>query len=305
MEENRISLTALSTAYIRAHHARHDNPKIFDDFLAYDLLTDDTRATIKQQLARSIKHIDPERAGQCPDQATALGWSMRALAVPAITLVRARYAENKLEEAVEQGARQYVILGAGMDTFAFRRSELLDRLQVYEVDHPATQSYKRRRIVELGWKIPGQLHFVPIDFMRESLEEALSRTSHNQKTPTFFNWLGVTMFLTRDAVFATLHALARVSPPGSSVAFDYMDNDTFIPGRPPKRVRMMLESVRRLGEPVISGFDPSTLDRDLEGLGLCLQENLDPAQIQKRYFREREDGYYATEHAYLACATVK
>jgi len=305
MEENQISQTALSTAYIRSYHARHDTPKIFDDFLAYHLLTDETRATIEKQFARSLSYIDPEQAAACPDQATALAWSMRAMAVPSITLARARYAEDCLEGTVGQGVRQYVILGAGMDTFAFRHPEMLDQLQVFEVDHPATQYYKRNRLAKLGWKLPESLHFIPVDFTRKSLTEALADSSYDPQGKSFFNWLGVTMFLTRDAVSATLRAIAAIAPPGSPVIFDYLDNDAFSPTRTAKRVRLMMDGVRRLGEPIICGFDPFELNRELARLGMRLIENLSPSSIQECYFQGRGDGYYATEHSYIACAIVE
>jgi methyltransferase (TIGR00027 family) len=305
VEENQISHTALSAAYIRAYHARYDNPRIFDDRLACHLLTDETWAVIEQQFTKPLKHINPERAALCPDDAATLAWSMRTMAVPSIALARARYTEDKLEETVGQGVQQYVILGAGMDTFAFRHPEMLDKLQVFEVDHPATQSHKLHRLTELGWELPEQLHFVPIDFMQESLAEACTRSSYNPRAQSFFNWLGVTMFLTRDAVLATLRDIAEIAPPGSSIIFDYMDTDSFIPGRAPKRVQMMLEGVRRLGEPMLCGFDPFSLDEELVRLGLFLQENLSPSDIQERYFQNRKDGYYATEHAYIACVVVK
>lgn len=306
MEENQISHTALSTAYIRAYHARYDAPQIFDDFLAHHLLTEETRLVIEQQLAKPLKHINPEQAASCPDQATALALSMRAMAVPAITLVRNRYAEDRLQKAVwQEGVSQYVILGAGMDTFAFRYPEMLGQLRVFEIDHPATQSYKLQRLADLGWGLPEKLHFVPVDFMQESLTEALARSTYNRQATTFFSWLGVTMFLTRNAVFATLRAIGQVAPPGSVIVFDYMDADTFSPGKATKRVQMMLEGVRRLGEPMICGFDPSRLGMELSRLGLRLEENLSPSGIQERYFRKRKDGYYATEQAHIACAVVE
>ncbi len=96
-------------------------------------------------------------------------------------LCRARYSEDNLKEAVKQGMQQYVILGAGMDTFAFRHPELLEQLQVFEVDHPATQAFKRQRIAELGWEKPSNLHFVTVDFTQENLATALKRSSYDSK----------------------------------------------------------------------------------------------------------------------------
>ncbi|OPX86285.1 MAG: putative S-adenosyl-L-methionine-dependent methyltransferase [Pelotomaculum sp. PtaB.Bin104] len=305
MEKNQVSHTALSTAYIRAYHAKHDFPKIIDDFLAHQLLPDDTYATIEEQFARSVHYLDPERAITCPDQAAALAWSMQSMAIVPITLARSRYAEDMLTEKVRQGLMQYVILGAGMDTFAFRRPYLLELLQVFEIDHPATQSFKRNRLTDLGWNVPEQLHFLPANFTQKNLTEVLADSAYNPQAAACFNWLGVTMFLTRDAVVGTLRAIADLAPAGSSVIFDYMDTDVFVTGRTPKRVQFLMESVRRLGEPVICGFNPLTLDRDLANLGFHLEENLTPSDIQERYFQKRSDRYYATENAYIAHAVVK
>lgn len=304
MEEGQVSHTALSTAFIRAYHVRHDTPLIFNDSLAHHLLTGELQEAIARQMARPLSYLDPGRAASCPDQATALACSMRAMAVPSVALSRARYAEDCLALACRQGVRQYVILGAGMDTFAFRNPDT-PGLEVFELDHPATQAYKIQRLAQLVWELPQHLHFVPVDLARESLAGALTGTSYSFSEPCFFNWLGVTMFLTREVVFGTLQAIAGMSPPGSAVIFDYMDLETFIPGKTTRRVQMMLDSVRRLGEPVISGLDPLTLNAELKSRGLRLRENLSPGDIQQRYFEGRTDGYRACEHAYLAWAVVE
>ncbi|MBP7331470.1 MAG: class I SAM-dependent methyltransferase [Firmicutes bacterium] len=151
-------------AYYRAYHVMHETPKIFDDFLAHRLVTEEERASIEYQIAESLKLFDSARAASCPDQATAIKWMMReALAAPSLILARSRYSEDSLEKAVGLGVRQYVILGAGMDTFAFRRPEMLEKLRVFEVDHPATQNIKHQRLADVSWEQAAQLHFVPVD----------------------------------------------------------------------------------------------------------------------------------------------
>lgn len=192
-----------------------------------------------------------------------------------------------------------------MDTFAFRRPEMLGQLQVFEVDHPATQAFKRSRIAEIGWEQPAQLHFVPVDFTQENLSAALARSSYDPKTLSFFSWLGVTYYLPREAVFSTLRTFADAAPAGSTVIFDYMDSDAFIPGRVAKRMQMAMEKVRKWGEPLITGFDPSMLAADLARLGLRLHEDLSPTDIEERYFQGRTDGYYACEHVHFARAVVE
>jgi methyltransferase (TIGR00027 family) len=298
-----LSFTALLTAYARAYHATHDELKIFDDFLAHHLFTEEERTYFGQGLAESLKFLDPERAAACPDQATALAWYMRLQGGP-VTLSRSRYTEDSLETAVRQGVRQYVILGAGLDTFAFRRPEMLKQLQVFEIDHPATQAFKRQRLSKLGWEIPAQLHWVPVDFAKENLATALDRSAYDPQALSFFSWLGVTYYLTRDVVFATLQAIADSTPAGSTVMFDYFDTDAFVPEKAATRMQRMQAIVRGVGEPIQTGFDPSTLAADLASLGLRLHENLSPSDIEGRYFQGRTDGYHAFQHAHFARAGV-
>lgn len=300
--ETQFSRTALMTAYMRAYHAAYDTPKIFDDFLACHFVPEKARQIIEQHLMGLFQLYDPVRAALCPDRATALAWSMRAMA--ASILSRARYAEESLEKAVRQGVKQYVILGAGFDTFVFRRSEMLEKIRVFEVDHPATQAFKRRCLAELGWEIPEKLHSVPVDFEQESLAEALSRSPYYPHTLSFFSWMGVTHYLTRDAVFTTLRSIADIAPAGSMVVFDYLDTGAFIPGRADKRVQALKESVQQVGETMRGGLDPSMLTADLACLGLRLKEDLEPSDIQERYFQGRTDDYHANRHTHFTRALV-
>lgn len=306
MEANQVSKTAMGTAFMRAYHAAHDHPKIFDDFLAYHLITAAERQASEERHLTAFQLFDPARAASCPDRAKALACWMRIGAAPAIVFSRARYAEDILEKAVRQEeVKQYVILGAGMDTFGLRRPDLLARLQVFEVDHPGTQAHKRRRLREVGRKLPAQLYFIPVDFNQENLAAALRRSSYDPQAPSFFSWLGVTYYLSRDAVFATLQAIAEVAPAGSSIIFDYLHTDAFVPEKAARRVQFMMEIVRRVGEPMLTGFDPSTLAADLGRLGLRVQEDLSPSDIEARFFEGRPDGYHACEHAHFVWARVK
>jgi methyltransferase (TIGR00027 family) len=305
MQPDHFSRTAMGTAFMRAYHAAHDHPKIFDDFLAHRLITAEEYQIIEGRHLKMFRIADPERAATYPDQTSALAGWMQSGAPQAITLARARYAEDNLEQAVRQHAvTQYVILGAGMDTFAYRRPDLLANLQVFEVDHPATQTFKRHRLRQMDGDPPARLHFVPVDFDRENLAAALRRSPFEPQAPSFFGWLGVTYYLTREAIRATFQAIAEVAPKGSAVIFDYLDADAFIPEKVTRRVQIMMEFVRQLGEPMITGFEPSALAADLAGLGLRLQEDLSPADIQERFFAGRTDGYHACEHAHFAWAVV-
>ena len=223
-----------------------------------------------------------------------------------VFISRARYAEDSLEKAVKQGVKQYVILGAGMDTFAFRRPEMMAKLEVFEIDHPATQEFKFQRLAELEWEHPAKLHFIPIDFTKGSLVTALiSSSSYDPKVKTFFNWLGVTYFLTIDEVFTTLCSITEIAPAGSIIVFDYLDIDTFIPEKSSPQMQHKLKLLRNIGEPMITGFNPLTLAEDFASLGFSLHENFSQDNIEELYFKKHMNGYHAQEHVHLAYAVVE
>jgi len=301
MDPEQVSTSARMAAFVRAHHATHDDPKIFDDYLAPQWFTDEEQAYFSHNLAEALKFFDPERAAQWPDPASALAAFMRAQSGP-ITLTRARYTEDALEVALGRGVRQYVILGAGLDTFVHRRPDLRDRLAVFEIDHPGTQGHKRRRLATLGWAEPANVHYLAVDFNRQGVAAALANTAYDRNAATFFSWLGVTYYLGSDVVFDTLRGLAGLAPTGSEIIFDYLDADAFIPERTATRVARMQAAMRRSGEPMITGFEPAALAGRLEQVGLRLSENLSPADLEARYFADRTDGFHAFEHIHFARA---
>lgn len=301
MEENQISITALVTAFARAYHSLNDTPpKIFDDFLARRLFTEKEYTDLSRNLAEALMFFDPELAASCPNQDAALA---RMVQKESATLSRSRYTEDILKSAVQQGVSQYIILGAGLDTFSFRHSNETG-LKVFEVDHPSMQAFKRRRLDELGWTYPAQLHFVPLDFTQDTVAALLNHPAYDPRSLTFFSWLGVTFYLTRDAVFSALRRITEIAPAGSMIVFDYLDTDAFDPAKAAKRTQKTIEITRRAGEPMITGFDPSSLAADLEALGLHLHENLSPAEIERRCFQGRKDNYHAAEHIHYAWAIV-
>lgn len=304
MEPNQAGVTALVTAYARAYHATHDSPKIFDDFLADQYYSAGEHTEFNQNLTGLLHLVDPAMAARQPEPATALARVMQLHLGP-ITLSRSRYTEDCLEEAVRQSARQYVILGAGFDTFAFRRPDLLDYLRVFEVDHPVTQAMKYQRITAAGWQTPAQLHFAPIDFNREDLQDALRHTPYDPRQASFFSWQGVTFYLPCEAVFATLRSIAEAAPAGSQVIFDYMDHAAFNLETAGKRIRLMQQIASMVGEPIQTGFDPRRLGDELALAGFDLIETLSPDQIEACYFLNRADDYHAFEYVHFARATVR
>ena len=302
MTEKQAGLSALGVAYSRAHHARYATPKIFDDHLAPSLFTPEEFEQTGQMWASLLPYIDPELAASNPSPSAALARVVQFQG--AITLGRSRYTEDCLEAASASGVRQYVILGAGMDTFAYRRPDLADRLQVFEVDHPATQALKRERVARFGQDHPSNLHYIATDFTKERLSDALADSTYDPTQLSFFGWLGVSYYLTREVVFDTLREIASNAAPGSIIVFDYMDEDAFVPEKTAKRVQMIQSMAATLGEPMKAGFNPSTLGAELAPLGWRLDENLSPAEIEARYFQGRQDQYHAIEHIHFARAVV-
>src|SRR5437867_9656572 len=197
MIEDRPSATAHRVALRRAAHQLLDRPLVLEDPIALRIIGAEARAALE---------ADPSRFEDSPI----------APYLRASFAVRSRLAEDSLAEATQRGVRQYVVLGAGLDTFAYRNPHLSGSLRVFEVDHPATQAWKRSRLVEGGIAVPPNLTFVPIDFETVRLPTALAVAGFRDDQPSWFAWLGVTMYLTRPAFDQTLRFIAA-RPAGSGV----------------------------------------------------------------------------------------
>lgn len=199
--------------------------------------------------------------------------------------VRTRFAEDALRVAVEAGVRQLVVLGAGLDTYAYRGTER-DRLRIFEVDHPDTQAWKRERLTEAGIPLPGNLTFAPVDFERHTLAEGLAAGGFDPAQPAFFTWLGVVPYLSREAIDATLGYIANLTA-GAHVVFDY--------GNPPDSVSaearavhdVLAARVAELGESFQTFFETDDLRQRLLKLGFTNIDDLGPREFATRYFPQR------------------
>lgn len=207
----------------------------------------------------------------------------------AFVAARSRYAEEELVLGIRRGVRQYVILGAGLDTFAYRNPHPEGALQVFEVDHPATQSWKRDRLEAVGITLPGDLTFAPIDFETQTLMEGLGGAGYDPGKCTFFSWLGVTEYLTTEAVMATLRFIAS-APAGSGVVFDYMISPGLLTPAQRSRFDSLARRVAAAGEAWQSFFNPELLAGDLRAMGFRYVEDNGPVEINARYFKDRKDG---------------
>jgi methyltransferase (TIGR00027 family) len=202
--------------------------------------------------------------------------------------VRTRFAEDALEAAVARGVTQLVVLGAGLDTYAYRNRQ--DRLRVFEVDHPATQAWKREQLAKASIEVPDALTFAPVDFERDTLADGLAAAGFDPMQQTFFTWLGVTPYLTESAVFATLGFIAAL-PGGAHVVFDYSNPPDSIVGVERRAFHEALATrVAAAGETFKSYFGSEALVVRLADLGFRDIEDLGPPEIAARYFPNHAGG---------------
>ncbi len=278
MQDQAASRTALATAYMRAaHQLLDDKPLLLSDPVALPLLGAHATDTIRGRLARY----------QSPG-----GKALRAHVV-----LRARFTEDKLEEAAGKGVTRYILIGAGFDSFALRQPSWAGALKIIEVDHPATQSAKRERIARVGLSEPENLIFAPADFEREELGEVLTRCGIGPGEPAFFSWLGVTMYLEEAVIDATLRAIA-VFAPGSEVALTFR--------QPLDETSSTLAAITSdLREPFVSFFTPEEIGAKLRHAGFSGIDFLTPEKAEALYFTPSRIDLPVLKRTNILCASVQ
>jgi methyltransferase (TIGR00027 family) len=281
MQPGQPSRTALGAAGLRAAHQVLDGAAIFSDPLALRILGADADDLVREAQAEA----DPFRQR--------LRWFIA---------IRSRIAEDALAAAIKRGVRQLVVLGAGLDTYAYRAPPS-QNLRVFEVDHPATQAWKRERLAEADIPLPASLTFVPIDFERETLADGLAASGFDCTQQTFFTWLGVVPYLTDEAIFATLGYIAGL-PGGAHVVFDYVNPPASVtePGRRAAH-EALAARVAAIGESIRNHFDSDALDVRLKALGFRDVEDSGWAEIAARFFPGRPVASGGSAHV-LHAATV-
>lgn len=279
MQPSTASKTALATSLMRALHTRADPNRIINDPWGDRLVPEAARESIRQRATSAAMTVHGN-AGDTDADACADAW-LRGSAAYASVITRSRYAEDTLHSAVARGCTQYVLIGAGFDSYALRTPQESAHLSIYEVDHQATQSLKRQRILECGLSVRDSVHFLAADLSTESLSAVLERSSFDSTKPAFFSWLGVTTYLTREANLESLRSIASSTTAGSELVFTYVDQAAF--ERDQIADTGMGKSVASIGEPFLSGFNPKTLAEDLCALGFALVEDLHIRQVLERY----------------------
>lgn len=258
------SRTALRVALRRAAHQIVDSPLVFEDPLAVRILS--------QQYAEDLRRT-PVRADR-----------PYSVALRAHMVARSRYAEDALRLAVEAGVRQYVLLGAGLDTFAYRNP--WPTVRVFEVDHPATQQWKHEMLSASGIEIPNNLIYVPVDFERQSLAVRLVESGFDATQPVFFAWLGVIAYLTLEAFRRTV-AFIAAQQPGSGVALDYGQPREVLPVLERLALDSLAARVQQAGEPFQLAFTPQAIAVEFSAFSRI--EDVGATEINARYFAGRND----------------
>lgn len=275
MERGRASMTAQLVAGLRAaHYESGRRPLVFEDPFAAHF----TGGVFLEPLRRGELQAYLERMALQPIQGG--------------IVARARYAEDALERAVDDGGvRQFVLLGAGNDSFLLRRPDLVKQLEVFELDHPDSQAEKREKLRSLGFQDATNVHFVAVDFERESAGDALRRGGFDPVVPAFFNWLGVVSYLTHEAIFATLRSVRAASAAGSRIVFDYPIAPHLLRSDEDRaRSFEVSRSTAAVGEPRHAKHVPEELARETRAIGYAVVEDLSPEAIFARYFEGRGDG---------------
>lgn len=265
MAEREASSTAWGVMILRAVHQLIDEePRILDDPVAVRLIDAATRADI---LSRGE---------------TARTQSGEFAALRGHVVVRSRYAEDRLAEAIERGVRQLVVLGAGYDTFAYRQPDWAHQLSIFEVDHPATQEAKRQHLTAAGVAIPANVRFAAIDFEQETLAGGLEHAGFDPAVPTFISCLGVLVYLTREAVIGIFDFARSLAAESEIVC-------TFRSKREARRSDLAA-AVAAMGEPWLSEFDPFALEAELRAMGFGEVTLVSGAELEVRYALRRRDG---------------
>ncbi len=276
------SRTAHRVALHRAAHQLWDNPRVFEDPIALKIIGPEDAAELARQ------HTLNPRPEEPPERY-----------LRAFLAARSRYAEDQLAQAVAHGAKQYVVLGAGLDTFACRNS--FPGLRVFEVDHPATQAWKRESLQSGGIPVPTSLTFAPVDFESETLPHGLDHAGFKADEMAFFSWLGVTPYLARETVLQTLRWIISICS-RNGVAFDFaVPRSSLDPSHWPG-FDALAERVAAAGEPFVSFFDRQELVRELRQMGFTHIEDLGSKELNVRYFSHRTDGFRTGGAGRLMCA---
>lgn len=274
MKASQSSATADMCAVARAHHFLFDPDPVFSDPFGAILTSDRWRRILDNPILRRLV-IEGLLRPTRPSVGSLVG--------------RARYLEDEIELAIDRGVTQYVIVGAGMDSFAIRRRDLLDRVRTFELDHPNTQRVKRARLAQFH-PLPDRVSYVPIDFAKESIASALRESVFDPTQKTLFSWMGVTYYLRDSTVYDALATMGATAHAGCEIIFDYQTRADASRSHDDLQRKFMRALTRSVGEPQITAFDDDRLREELATRGLETVDVVTGDRMRALYFSGRSDG---------------
>lgn len=276
MKEGKPSITAELTAAARAAESlKPKHKRVCYDPLAKKFLGFPFSILAKNRLLVRIVLWEVERI---------------APGLASEVIARTRYIDDRLNVCIKDGIRQLVILGAGYDTRAYRFDELKEKVRVYELDFPATQSVKTQRVRKILGSLPQNVIYVPLDFEKDALDMKLLEHGYNRSLKTLFIWEGVTYYLTPQAIDSTLAFIAGNSGEGSSVIFDYAFQSLLDGTSELKQLNLLLKAYERVGtaitaEHFLSGFTEGTVQNFLLERGFSVKEHVTGEYFEESYFQ--------------------
>lgn len=290
MRNRQSSSTADFVAVMRAMHLLHHRPVVFDDPYALQLTSPGLRWVCQNRFFQWLLTRRFFSGGLRP--------------ITAQVVSRAKYTEGKLEQAVSKGISQYVIISAGLDSFCLRRPGFSAGLQIYEIDHPATQQVKLNRLMEIFGSSPKGVEFLPIDLEKQTITDVLSTSSFCKDERAFFSWLGTVPYLSEESVFEVLRQLASFAVRGSEIVFDYAIPASMWAVEDRQGLTRIMRIIGYRGEALKSFFEPHTFPDEVSRLGYRIIEHISPAELNKKYFADRSDGLATHSAAYNIHAEI-
>ncbi|EPW3855668.1 class I SAM-dependent methyltransferase [Acinetobacter baumannii] len=290
MKEGQSSRTAEAAAALRANHFKNTINPVFSDPYAFEMTSKGWKKLLSTPLIVKLMN------------SPILNRTLGLLSGQVVS--RSRYAEDLLNQAVQHNIKQYVLVGAGLDSFVLRKSQHYPTLKIFEVDHPDTQAAKQSKLKKLG-ELPSTVEFVSINFEKESISEALARSRYIRKAPAFFSWLGTTHYLKPETTLQTLKSIAEFAANGSEVVLDYSTDFQELKGIERLGSMGVAQFTHLLKEPLLGQFKPSDLHQAVEKMGFEVVEDLSGEAITERYFYNRADNIRHTSATRLLHLRLK
>ncbi len=282
MARDSLKRSAIAVAFLRAIATNSSDTKLFEDPYAEFFLPKRYGWLAKRE--RFLKRF--ARRVEIMESNSQTRYRRQFWRIMTQVLLRARYTEEVLHNRILEGVKQYIILGAGMDTFIFRRTDLLQSIRVFELDLPSTQQLKLRRVERAHLDVPSNVYFLPIDFEKSSVVDVLKASEFDPKLPTLIGWNGVTYYLPKKVIASMLRELSDYMGENVEIVFDYADGRLFNRSLSRWWQKLLRYLYRQTREPLITGFDLEELESLLEESGFTMVKHCAGKELGDLYSRE-------------------